>query len=170
MVRRPRVTMRPGALRFWRSPPDQPTWARPALLAIAAVATFTYAWGIGNVNLEPFYGAAARSMSMSWHDFIFGAVDPWGTVSVDKLPGALWVQALSLRIFGFHLWAIVLPQVVEGALTVLVLYRTVRRLAGSGAALMAAAVMAISPATTLLDRGNISDSLLILLLVLAADA
>jgi 4-amino-4-deoxy-L-arabinose transferase-like glycosyltransferase len=140
------------------------------LLAIAAVAAFSYAWSIGNVNLEPFYGAAARSMSMSWHNFIFGAVDPWGTVSVDKLPGALWVQALSLRLFGFHLWAIVLPQVVEGTLTVLVLYRAVRRLAGCGAGLVAAAAVALSPAVILLDRGNISDSLLILCLVLAADA
>ena len=84
--------------------------------------------------------------------------------------GALWVQALSLRLFGFHLWAIVLPQVVEGALTVLVLYRAVRRVAGAGAGLVAALVLAVSPVTVLLNRGNISDSLLILLLVLAADA
>ena len=120
--------------------------------------------------LEPFYGGAARSMSMSWHDFIFGGADPWGTVSVDKLPGALWIQALSLRIFGFHVWAVVLPQVAEGILTVLVLFRAVRRVAGAGAGLAAAVVMACSPIVILLDRGNISDSLLILLLVLAADA
>ncbi len=44
-------------------------------------------------------------MSQSWHDFFFGAFDPWGTVSVDKLPGAFWLQALSLRVFGFHIWA-----------------------------------------------------------------
>ena len=159
-----------GRLGFWRSPPDQPRWARPALLAVTALAAMGYAWGIGNVTLEPFYGAAARSMSMSWHNFVFGAFDPWGTVTVDKLPGALWVQALSLRLFGFHLWAIVLPQVVEGALTVLVLYRAVRRVAGAGAGLAAALVLAVSPVTILLNRGNISDSLLILLLVLAADA
>ena len=136
---------------------------------MAALAAMGYAWGIGNVTLEPFYGAAARSMSESWHNFIFGAFDPWGTITVDKLPGALWLQALSLRLFGFHLWAIVLPQVVEGALTVLVLYRAVRRVAGSAAGLAAALVLAVSPVTILLDRGNISDSLLILLLVLAAD-
>jgi 4-amino-4-deoxy-L-arabinose transferase-like glycosyltransferase len=159
-----------GRLRVWRSPPDQPRWARPALLAVTALAVAGYAWGIGNVTLEPFYGAAARSMSESWHNFIFGAFDPWGTVTVDKLPGALWVQALSLRIFGFHLWAIVLPQVVEGALTVLVLYRAVRRVAGPAAGLAAAFVLAVSPVTILLNRANISDSLLILLLVLAADA
>ena len=110
----------------WRSPADQPAWARPALLALAAVAAVAYGWGMAGASVEPFYGAAARSMSESWHDFIFGAFDPAGTVTVDKLPGALWVQALSLRVFGFHIWALVLPQVVEGVLTILVLYRAVR--------------------------------------------
>src|SRR3984957_1915776 len=154
----------------WRSPADQPAWARPALLAIAVVAAVAYAWGMAGASVEPFYGAAARSMSQSWHDFIFGAFDPAGTVTVDKLPGDLWVQALSLRIFGFHIWALVLPQVVEGVLTVLVLYRAVRRLAGPVAGLTAATVLAVTPVTVLLSRGNVSDSLLILLLVLAADA
>jgi 4-amino-4-deoxy-L-arabinose transferase-like glycosyltransferase len=130
----------------------------------------TYAWGMNGAALEVFYGAAARSMSMSWHDFFFGAFDPLGTVSVDKLPGALWPQALSLRVFGSHTWAIVLPQVVEGVLTILVLYRAVRRLAGPVAGIVAAAVVATSPVTVALNRGNVADSLLILLLVLAADA
>ncbi len=156
--------------RFWRSPPDQPPWARPALLAIAAIAGLTYAWGMNGAALEAFYGAAARSMSSSWHDFFFGAFDPAGTVSVDKLPGALWPQALSLRVFGFHTWAIVLPQVVEGVLTILVLYRAVRRLAGPVAGIVAVAVVAASPVTVALNRGNVADSLLILLVVLAADA
>jgi 4-amino-4-deoxy-L-arabinose transferase-like glycosyltransferase len=166
----------PGAPRWrrlltpWRSPPDQPAWARPALLAVAVVAAFAYGWGMAGASVEPFYGAAARSMSESWHDFIFGAFDPAGTVTVDKLPGALWLQALSLRVFGFHIWALVLPQVAEGVLTILVLYRAVRRLAGPAAGLTAAAALAVTPVTVLLGRGNVSDSLLILLLVLAADA
>jgi 4-amino-4-deoxy-L-arabinose transferase-like glycosyltransferase len=154
----------------WRSPADQPGWARPALLAIAVLAAIAYGWGMAGASVEPFYGAAARSMSESWHDFIFGAFDPAGTVTVDKLPGALWMQALSLRVFGFHIWALVLPQVIEGVLTILVLYRAVRRLAGPAAGLTAAAVLAVTPITVLLSRGNVSDSLLILLLVLAADA
>ncbi len=161
----------PGIVRpFWRSPPDQPRWARPALLAIAAVAAAGYAWGLNGDALENFYGAAARSMSGSWHDFVFGAFDPLGTVTVDKLPGALWLQALSLRVFGFHVWAVVMPQVIEGTLTILVLYRAVRRLAGPVAAITAAAVLASSPVTVALNRGNVGDSLLILLTVLAADA
>jgi 4-amino-4-deoxy-L-arabinose transferase-like glycosyltransferase len=154
----------------WRSPAGQPSWARPALLAIGALAALSYAWGMNGAALEPFYGAAARSMSGSWHDFLFGAFDPAGTVTVDKLPGALWPQALSLRMFGFHVWAAVLPQAIEGVLTVLVLYRAMRRLAGPVAGIVAAAVLAASPVTVALNRGNVSDSLLILLTVLAADA
>ncbi len=156
--------------RIWRSPPEEPKWTRPALLAIATVAGAAYAWGMNGAALEPFYGAAARSMSTSWHDFLFGAFDPAGTVSVDKLPGALWPQALSLRIFGFHTWAIVLPQVLEGVITVLVLFRVMLRLAGPVAGITAAAILALSPVTVALNRGNVSDSLLILLTVLAADA
>jgi hypothetical protein len=125
---------------------------------------------MANASVETFYGAAARSMSQNWHDFLFGSFDPAGTVTVDKLPGALWVQALSLRIFGFHIWALVLPQAVEGVATVLVLYHAVRRLAGPVAGLAAAVALAATPVTVLLGRGNVSDSLLILLLVLAADA
>lgn len=156
--------------RFWRSPSDQPRWARPALLGIAAICALTYSWGIGNLPLEPFYGAAVRSMGASWHDFFFGAVDPMGTTSLDKLPGAFWVQALFVRVFGFHYWVVCLPQVLAGVLTVLVLFRAVRRVAGPKAGLVASAVMAVSPATAILNRGNVSDPLLVLLIVLAADA
>ncbi len=167
---RPQYRPKTSRLHFWRSPDDQPRWARPALMAVAALAAFAYAWGMNGDMLETFYGGAVRSMSQNWHNFFFGAFDPWGTVSIDKLPGAFWVQALSVRVFGFHVWAFVLPQVVEGTLTVLVLYRAVRRVAGAGAGLLAAGALVVTPVTILLNRGNISDSLLILLLVLAADA
>ena len=154
----------------WRHMSQQVWLRRLALTAIAALAGLLYAWAMGQDTLEYYYAAADRSMSMSWHDFIFGAFDPAGTITVDKLPGALWFQALSVRAFGLHTWAIILPQVIEGILTVLVLYRAVTRLAGPAAGLIAALVLAVSPATVALDRENISDSLLVLLLVLAANA
>ncbi|HTZ09179.1 MAG TPA: glycosyltransferase family 39 protein, partial [Acidimicrobiales bacterium] len=160
--------IRPLAL--WRSPPGQPSWARPALLAIAGLAGFTYLWGIDNVALEPFYGAAVRSMGSSWKDFFFGALDPAGTISLDKLPGAFWVQALFVRVLGFHVWVVALPQVVAGVLTILVLYRTVCRVLGPKAGIVASAIVAASPVSALLNRGNVSDPLLVLLTVLAADA
>jgi 4-amino-4-deoxy-L-arabinose transferase-like glycosyltransferase len=154
---------------FWTSPPDQPGWARPALLTVAAVATFAYAWRLGS-STEIFYAAADRSMSSSLHDFFFAAFDPAGTISIDKLPGAFWLQAVALRVFGAHTWSIALPQVVEGVLSVLVLYRVVRRSAGPSAGIVAAGLLAIAPATVTLDRGNVADTLLVLLLVLAADS
>lgn len=158
------------AARAWRSPPGDPPWARPTLLVVAALAALAYGWGMNGAALESFYGAAARSMSTSWHDFFFGAFDPAGTISIDKLPGSLWPQALLLRIVGFHVWALVAPQVIEGVVTVLVLYRAVHRLAGPVAGLTAATILAASPVTVALNRGNVADSLLIMLLVLAADA
>ena len=151
------------------SPEGEARWARPALLVIAVVAGMLYGWRATG-NLEIYYAAGVRSMSMSWHAFFFAALDPRATVSLDKLPGAFWVQALSARLFGFSAAAIVAPQVVEGVLTVLVLFRAVRRLAGPLAGVVAAAVLALAPATVALNRGNISDSLMVLLLVLAADA
>jgi 4-amino-4-deoxy-L-arabinose transferase-like glycosyltransferase len=135
---------------------------------VALVSAVLYAWRAG-AYLEGYYAAAVRSMSMSWHNFVFAAFDPAGTVTLDKLPGSFWVQALSVRVFGLHTWAIVLPQVVEGVLSVLVLYRIVRRLCGPAAAILASAVLALSPATVALNRGNISDTLMVLLLLLAAD-
>jgi 4-amino-4-deoxy-L-arabinose transferase-like glycosyltransferase len=140
------------------------------LAAVLVVAAVAFAWGANHQVLEVYYAASVRSMSSSWHDFLFGAFDPRGTITLDKLPGAFWVQALSVRLFGLHAWAMVLPQVVEGVATVLALYVVVRRHAGTLAGLLAAALLAISPAVVALDRGNVADSLLILLMVLAADA
>lgn len=153
----------------WRVALDRPAWARPALLVLALVAGLGYAWNATG-NLEIYYAAAVRSMSMSWHNFFFGAFDPAGTITLDKLPGAFWVQALSVRIFGLHAWAIVAPQVLEGIASVLVLYRLVRRLAGPLAAILAAGVFVLAPATMALNRGNVPDTLMILLVLLAADA
>jgi 4-amino-4-deoxy-L-arabinose transferase-like glycosyltransferase len=56
-------------------------------------------------------GAAVRSMSMSWKTFLFGGFDPAATITIDKTPGAFWLQALSVRAFGFHNWSVALPQV-----------------------------------------------------------
>ena len=154
---------------------DQARMPRPVvwalLLFIACIAGLLYAWGIANDPLEPYYEAAVRSMSLNWHNFFYGAFDPAGTITLDKLPGAFWIQALSVRIFGDHVWAIVLRQVIAGVFTVIFLMRAVERLMGTAAGLIAALVFAVaSPATVALNRGNISDTEMVLFLVLAADA
>jgi 4-amino-4-deoxy-L-arabinose transferase-like glycosyltransferase len=89
---------------------DSPWLRRSALLLLAGLAGLSYAWALGRDPLEPYYAAAVRSMSMSWHNFIYGAFDPAGTITLDKLPGAFWVQALAVRALGVHTWVIVLPR------------------------------------------------------------
>src|SRR5690242_8445761 len=86
-------------LAFWRSPVDQPGWCRPVLLGVAVLAGVAYGWRLNRDGLEPYYAASVRSMASSWHDFLYGAFDPDGLVTLDKLPGAFWPQALSVRVF-----------------------------------------------------------------------
>ncbi|MEU4037802.1 ArnT family glycosyltransferase [Streptomyces collinus] len=151
-------------------PEAAPTWERPALAAVLAVATVLYSWGIGHAALHPFYGAAIRSMAGSWRAFFFGGLDTAGSISIDKLPGAFWPDAVSVWLFGDHTWAAALPQVVEGVLTVWLLHRIVRAWAGPFAALTAALVLTLTPVTVALNRATIPDTTLTLLLVAAAGA
>ena len=148
----------------------EPRYARPALIVITAVATLLYAWDIGHSSYHPFYADAVRSMAGSWKAFVYGSFDPGNTITLDKLPGFLWPQALSARIFGFHPWALTLPQVIEGVLSVLVLHRAVRRWAGVNAALLAAALFTLTPVVAGLFRTAVEEPAFTLLLLLAADA
>ncbi|HVT70972.1 MAG TPA: glycosyltransferase family 39 protein, partial [Trebonia sp.] len=155
---------------LWRSPAGQPAWARPALLAVAAVAAALYAWNITQAGLAPFYSVAVKSMSESWKAFFYGALDPRATVTIDKLAGSFLPQALSARIFGFHAWSVALPQVVEGVIAVLAMYRVVRRWAGPVPGLLAAAVFALTPIAASMFGHSMEDGALTMCLVLAADA
>ncbi|WP_316776835.1 mannosyltransferase YkcB-related protein [Streptomyces sasae] len=151
-------------------PEDAPRWERPALAAVLVVATVLYSWGIGHAALHPFYGAAIRSMAGSWRSFFFGGLDASGSISIDKLPGAFWPDAISVWLFGPHTWAAALPQVIEGVLTVWLLHRIVRAWAGPLAALVAALALTLTPVTVVLARATIPDTALTLLLVAAAGA
>ncbi|HXL90071.1 MAG TPA: glycosyltransferase family 39 protein [Streptosporangiaceae bacterium] len=154
----------------WKSPEDQPRWARPALLGIAVIAATLYAWNIANAGFEGFYSVAVKSMSVSWKAFIFGAFDPRATITLDKLAGSFVPQAISARIFGFHAWSLALPQVIEGVISVLVMYRVVRRWTGPVPGLLGAAIFALTPVAVSMFGHSMEDGLLTMCLVLAADS
>ncbi|GAA2847246.1 glycosyltransferase family 39 protein [Streptosporangium fragile] len=140
-------------------------------MAACVLGGVLYGWALDSVGYgNSYYAAAARSMSRSWSNFFFGAFDPLGVSTVDKPPGALWVQALSVRLFGYHGWALILPQAVEGVLAIAVLHRAVLRWAGPAAASIAALVLALTPITVAVNRNDNPDTLLVLLLVCAAYA
>ena len=155
---------------FWRSPEGQPPWARPVLLGIAAVAALLYARNITEAGLAPFYSVAVKSMSVSWKAFFYGAFDPQATITIDKLAGSFLPQALSARVFGFHPWSLALPQVIEGVVSVLVMYRVVRRWAGPVPGLLAAAIFAVTPIAASMFGHSMEDGALTVCLVLAADS
>lgn len=149
---------------------DQPAYARPALLVITVLAAVLYTWGINHSQYHTFYADAARSMTESWKAFFFGSFDPGNSITLDKLPGFLWPQALSARIFGFHPWALTLPQVIEGVASLLVLHRLVRRWAGVNAALVACTAFLLTPVAVGLFRTAVEDPAFTLCVLLAAEA
>jgi 4-amino-4-deoxy-L-arabinose transferase-like glycosyltransferase len=154
----------------WRSPADQPRWARPALLGIAFVAVVLYAWNLPRVDYAPLYSDAVRSMSESWKAFFYGAVDPEATYTLDKLPGSFVPQAISAKIFGYSAWSLALPQVIWGVISVLVMYRVVRRWAGVVPGLLAAGIFTLTPVAASMFGHSMEDGLLVMCLVLAADS
>ncbi|HEY3086431.1 MAG TPA: glycosyltransferase family 39 protein, partial [Candidatus Dormibacteraeota bacterium] len=96
--------------------------------------------------------------------FFFGSLDASNFITVDKSPAFLWVMEISARLFGFNQWSVLVPQALEGVATVAIVYVAVRRWFGSTAAIVAGAVVALTPVAALMFRYNNPDALLVLLL------
>ena len=88
---------------------------RPELAALLVLAGVLYLWALDrNGFANEYYSAAVRSMTTSWHAFLYGSFDAAGVMTVDKPPLALWVQALSARMFGYSSWSLLVPQALIG--------------------------------------------------------
>lgn len=157
--------------RILRGRPDDPAWARPALLLLLVATGVAYLWGIGDSGwANSFYSAAVQAGTKSWKAFFFGSSDASNFITVDKPPAALWVMEISARLFGLSSWSILVPQALEGIASVGILYAAVRRWFTPGAALLAGAALALTPVAALMFRYNNPDALLVLLLTAAAYA
>jgi 4-amino-4-deoxy-L-arabinose transferase-like glycosyltransferase len=142
--------------------------ARPELPAVLAIAALLNLWGLSiNGWANTFYSAAVRSMTTSWHDFLFASLDKTGLMTVDKPPLALWVQALSARIFGVNSLSILVPQALMGIAAAGLTYDLVRRRFGRPAGFAAGIALAVTPITVAISRHNNPDQLLILCCVAA---
>ena len=128
-----------------------------------------YLWGLGSSGwANNYYAAAAQAGTQDWKAWLFGSLDAGNAITVDKPPAALWVMALSGRLFGFSAFTMLLPQALMGVGAVALLYATVRRTSGPAAGLIAGAALALTPVAALMFRFNNPDALLVLLLVAAA--
>jgi 4-amino-4-deoxy-L-arabinose transferase-like glycosyltransferase len=137
-----------------------------AVVLLAGALRFANLRTLGYANT--YYTAAVTAMLKSWHNFFFVAAEPGGSVSVDKPPVGFWLQTASAFVFGVNTFGILLPQLLAGMASVIVLYHLVQRRFGQVAGLLAALSLAITPVVVATDRNNTIDSTLVLTLLLAA--
>lgn len=146
-----------------------PRWVRPGLLVLLVGTAVLYLWGLGSSGwANNYYAAAAQAGTQDWTAWLFGSLDSGNAITVDKPPAALWVMALSGRLFGFSAFTMLLPQALMGVGAVALLYAAVRRTSGPAAGLIAGATLALTPVAALMFRFNNPDALLVLLLVAGA--
>jgi 4-amino-4-deoxy-L-arabinose transferase-like glycosyltransferase len=140
----------------------------PELVGLIALAGTLNLWALSsNGWANDYYAAAVRSMSSSWHNFLFGSLDSSGVMTVDKPPLALWIQSLSVRVFGYHSLSILIPQALIGVPTVVLVYDLVRRRFGRLGGFVAGLALALTPITVAISRHNNPDALLVLCCVTA---
>ena len=142
--------------------------ARPELIGLLGLTAVLNLWSLQtNGWANTYYSAAVRSMASSWHNFLFAAMDPSGLMTVDKPPLSLWVQALSVRVFGYHPLSILVPQALMGVVAVGLLYDLVSRRFGRFAGFVGGFALATTPIVVAVSRHNNPDELLLLCSVAA---
>ena len=143
-------------------------WKTICLIAVVFLATwirFSNVEALGYAN--HYYTAGIKSMLYSWHNFFYAAAEPGGSVSIDKPPVGLWLQAISAYFLGVSGFSVLLPELLAGVISVICIYYLVHRSFGDIPGLLAALTMAITPVVIATDRNNTIDSILILTLLLA---
>jgi 4-amino-4-deoxy-L-arabinose transferase-like glycosyltransferase len=154
------------------TPPTRSTenaWNRVGFIVLLVATAVMYVWditinGMGN----QFYAAAAQAGSMNWEALLFGSLDPHNFITVDKPPVSQWVMGLSGQIFGFSSASMMIPQALMAVAAVALLYGAVARISGPRTALLAGAVLALTPVAALMFRFNNPDAVMVLLMTAAA--
>src|SRR5258705_132513 len=84
-----RLSDRLAPARLLRGRPDDPAWARPALLLLLAATTLLYLWDLGASGWgNSFYAAATQAGSESWRAWFFGSSDAPNFITLHKTPAA----------------------------------------------------------------------------------
>ena len=142
--------------------PSAANWEKATVACLVLLTSMLDCLHLPSLNNEnTYYATAVKSMLASWHNFFFVAFDSAGFLAVDKPPLGLWAQAASARLFGFSVIGLLLPEIVAGSASVLLLYYLVRRWFGGSAGIVAGAVLALTPIDMVTNRDNIMDSLLV---------
>ena len=137
-----------------------------AIMILAFTLHMVNIQSIGDANA--YYTAAVKSMLTSWKNFFFVAAEPGGSVTVDKPPLGLWIEAIFAYFLGVSGFSVSLPNILAGVLGIPLLYGLVKKHMGELAGLIAAFVMAITPVFVATNRNNTMDGMLVFTLLLAA--
>ena len=141
---------------------------------VLVIVIMAFSFGLHMYNIEAigdanaYYTAAVKSMLQSWSNFFFVAAEPGGSVTVDKPPLGLWIEAVFAYFLGVSGFSVSLPNILAGVLGIPLLYAMVKKYMGELAGLIAAFVMAITPVFVATNRNNTMDGLLVFFLLLAA--
>ena len=127
---------------------------RLSVAALTLFTGFTNLWGLANVARSEYYAAIAKSMSKSFSNFLFGAMDPAGIVTLDKIPGSFWIPALFVKVFGFSTWSITAPNALAAIAATLVITFVVKKYYGMTAGLIAGSILATTPIVVAVARSN----------------
>ncbi|NMI03834.1 4-amino-4-deoxy-L-arabinose transferase [Paenibacillus sp. SZ31] len=139
------------------------------LLPIVLLAAFLNGYGIWNDQYaNSYYTTAVGSMLSNFHNFYYASLDSAGSVTVDKPPVVFWIQTAFAYVFGLHGWSVILPQVLAGIGSVLLIYFMVKPTYGLAAARISALTLATVPVVAAVSRTNNIDSMLVFTLLLGS--
>ncbi len=139
------------------------------ILVIMALSFGLHMYNIASIgDANAYYTAAVKSMLQSWSNFFFVAAEPGGSVTVDKPPLGLWIEAVFAFFLGVSGFSVSLPNILAGVFGIPLLYIMVKKYMGELAGLIAAFVMAFTPVFVATNRNNTMDGMLVFFLLLAA--
>ena len=136
--------------------------------AVVALAAALRLIALASISPNPYYDAAVRTMSHSWHDFLYGVYAPGSGLAIDKPPVDLWLQVASTKLLGFTTPALLLPEALAGTLSVLLLFDLLRTLFGWAAGVAGALALAVLPIAVITARSDTMDSVMCALILGAA--
>ena len=138
------------------------------LICILGLSFFVKFFMIGNLGTgNSYYAACVKSMTQNLHNFFFISFDPAGMLSVDKSPLGLWVQAIFCLLFGYNGYSILLPQIISGTISTLMLYVIGSKFFNKKVGLISAFLFCLTPIVVAVSRNNTMDMQLILVLLIA---
>jgi 4-amino-4-deoxy-L-arabinose transferase-like glycosyltransferase len=178
--RPPVLTTTKKEIKMTATLPVQPSFLKKNLFLGVTVSTIliivimAFSFGLHIYNIQSigdanaYYTAAVKSMLQSWSNFFFVAAEPGGSVTVDKPPLGLWIEAVFAYFLGVSGFSVSLPNILAGVFGIPLLYIMVKKYMGEPAGLVAAFVMSITPVFVATNRNNTMDGILVFFLLMAA--